>query len=418
MHQQNEKRRVLLLSSLGGMLEYFDFVVFALFSVPISQVFFPHYDPISALLATFSAFAIGYLARPLGGIIFGHFGDKYGRKTSFTLAILLIGLSTFAIGLLPTYGQVGALAPVLLVLCRLLQGLSIGGEVPGAVTYMSEYWPERRGLCCGIIFCFLLMGTTLGLFLQAVMYSLLSQASIAEWGWRLPFWVGGLFGIMAYFLRKRLLALPSFVPFVDQATQFPIVSLFKRQKKRMLVALMFVLASCLPGAVLFIFLPTYLKQVIQFTDNTSLIQAIAMSIGALLCIVVGYLADKLNQLYILIAFAFVTLCCALPIFIIYVYAITDLFWALMLSAMVLGLGFGNALSLLARLFPANIRYSAVGLIYNLATGVGSGLTPLILLSGISYFHAPLFPAYFLIFINLLLLFTVWIWHRSGWVIDH
>ncbi|WP_299010092.1 MFS transporter [uncultured Shewanella sp.] len=407
MPQVYEKRRVLLLSSLGGMLEYFDFVIFALFSVPISQAFFPHHDPVSALLATFSAFAIGYLARPLGGVIFGHFGDKYGRKTSLTVAILLIGFCTFMIGLLPTYVQVGALAPMLLVLCRLLQGLSIGGEVPGAITYMSEYWPERRGLCCGIIFCFLLTGTTLGLFLQAMMHGLLSQASIAQWGWRLPFWIGGLFGIIAYFLRKRLLALPSFVPFMDKTTQYPIVSLFKRQKKRMLVALVFVLVSCLPGAVLFIFLPTYLNQVIQFHDNTSFLQALAMFIGAILCVLVGYWADKFNQLTLLVIFSIVTLCSALPIFIIYVHATTYLLWALLLSAVVLGLGFGNALSLLASLFPANTRYSAVGLIYNLATGVGSGLTPLILLSGITYFNAPLFPAYFLIVMNSLLLLAMW-----------
>ena len=151
------QRKILLLSSLGGMLEFYDFIIYALLASYISQLFFPTHSAINSLLIAFSAYAVGYFARPFGGIIFGHFGDKYGRKKTFTISILVMALSTFIIGILPTYQSVGMLAPTLLVICRIAQGFSVGGEIPGAITYVSESAPDKKAFMTGFVFCFLIL---------------------------------------------------------------------------------------------------------------------------------------------------------------------------------------------------------------------------------------------------------------------
>jgi MFS family permease len=198
MLQQNQ-RKALFLSSLGGILEFYDFIIYALLASFISKLFFPSGSAITSLLIAFSAYAVGYLARPLGGVIFGHFGDKYGRKKTFTISILIMALSTFIIGILPTYSHIGFIAPILLVLCRVAQGISVGGEIPGAVTYVGEIVPEKKGLVTGVIFCFLIAGVALGFIVESVMLEIFDKQQMLSYGWRIPFILGGLFGIIAYY---------------------------------------------------------------------------------------------------------------------------------------------------------------------------------------------------------------------------
>jgi MFS family permease len=159
--------KIIILSSLGGALEFFDFTIYALFASYLSANFFPEQNPIVALINTFAVFAVGYFVRPLGGILFGHFGDRYGRKNAFTISALVMALATLFMGLLPNYQHIGLWAPILLILLRIFQGISVGGEVPGAIVFIAEHLANRRpGLGIG----FIIMGVTLGNVIGSLLF--------------------------------------------------------------------------------------------------------------------------------------------------------------------------------------------------------------------------------------------------------
>ena len=190
--------KTLWLATLGGCLEFYDFIIFVFFAKIIGDLFFPPEIPDWVRqFQTFGIFAAGYLARPIGGVLMGHAGDLRGRKQMFTLGIFLMGLSTLGIGLLPTYTNLGIWAPILLLLFRILQGVAVGGEVPGAWVFVSEHVPYSRvGLACGILTGGLTGGILLGSLVATGFNLLMSPAQTAAYGWRIPFLIGGLFGLL------------------------------------------------------------------------------------------------------------------------------------------------------------------------------------------------------------------------------
>ncbi len=406
MSNQSEPLRILILCSLGGALEFFDFIIFALMAKQIAIIFFPNQNEFNALLTTFSTFAIGYMARPLGGIILGHFGDRYGRKKTFTFSILLMAGSTFAIGLLPTYAQIGVFAPLMLVFFRLLQGLSIGGEIPGAITYMSEYWPNRKGLCIGVIFFCLQLGIALGFLMYSFIINYLTIDDTLQWGWRLPFLMGGLFGCLAYFLRKKLLESPSFIPFITKETHFPLLYLFKHFKRQFIISTLFMACAGLPLTLLFILLPTYLQTALTVNSENLNTQTLAMLFTAFCSLIGGIISDKVNRIKLAGLFIVAEFILSIPIFYIYITHINWMIMAYFLSAILVGLALGNIPGLLPELFPPKVRFSAIGLSYNLGIGVVTALAPLVLLTGIQTFHTPYFPAYLLIGNSVIMLLTL------------
>lgn len=406
MVKQNTNFQVLMLCSLGGLLEFFDFMIFALFSNELAQIFFPNQNKMNALFATFSTFAIGYLARPMGGIIFGHFGDKYGRKRTFTFSILMMAMSTFLIGFVPSYQSIGIAAPILLIILRLLQGLSIGGEIPGAITYISEYLPQSKGIAVGMIFCFLLTGISIGLLMQVGLHTFYTQEAIIDWAWRLPFFIGGVFGCIAYFLRRKLLEIPKFLPFMLKETRFPLIAIFKTQKRTFIFAVLLMSCSGMPLTLLFIFLPTYLSSILGRSDmysTPSIMNAISIVLASLSCLLVGWISDKMNRFYVLIIFAVASLLLPIPIYMIYTDNGQFFPLAILMSSLLVGLALGNSPVMLSELFNANIRYSGVGLAYNIGIGIVGGLTPLLLLSAISTFNSVMVPAYILMINAIVLL---------------
>ena len=228
--------KTLSLSALGGALEFYDFIVYAFFASMISELFFPPNMPEwLKLLQTFGIFAAGYLSRPFGGIIMAHFGDLVGRKRMFTLSILLMAIPTFAIGLLPTYASIGVFAPILLLLMRVMQGAAIGGEIPGAWVFVSEHVPANRmGLACGV----LTSGLTLGILIGSLVYMLLNsgmtQDALREYGWRIPFLLGGVFGFLTMYLRRWLKETPIFIEMQERkklAQDLPLKSVLMEHRE-------------------------------------------------------------------------------------------------------------------------------------------------------------------------------------------
>ena len=212
MQLKKSEVKILGLSSLGGMLEFYDFIIFVFFTNVISSLFFPStLSPFWAAMNTYGAFAAGYFARPLGGIIMAHFGDKSGRKKMFMLSILLMVIPTFVLGLMPTFESIGYVAPIVLLIVRILQGIAIGGELPGAWVFVYEHSNQHSlGFHLGIFTSAVVSGILLGSIVTLAVNMSFTQEEIKEYAWRIPFVLGGIFGIISLFLRKFLNETPVF----------------------------------------------------------------------------------------------------------------------------------------------------------------------------------------------------------------
>lgn len=406
MHK--EQRRLLILSSLGGALELYDFIIFAVFASQIAEAFFPSTSEVASLLITFATFAIGYLVRPLGGMIFGHFGDKLGRKKTFTVSILLMAIATLGIGLTPSYSTIGISASLLIISFRIIQGFSIGGEIPGAITYVTESLPTHKGLACGMIFASLLSGIALGSVVQAFTVTLLSSEQIQSYGWRIPFILGGIFGLLSYILRKDLQESAQFLAIEKAIEKFPLMTILKQELSSVLAS-GFIVALCAVIIVsLFLFMPSYFTSVLHLPTGAYVWQrTISIACGASMSIFFGYLSDIFNLRRLLVGLALLTASLAFPIYSIYTYYPQLYYLAFIASSLLLGISAGIIPRLLSELFPTQIRYSGIALSYNLGFAVFGGLTPFISLSLIYYTGLLTMPALYLIIVSFMTIPALW-----------
>lgn len=247
--------KTLSLAALGGALEFYDFIIFVFFAPAIGQLFFPHDIPDwLRLLQTYGIFAAGYLARPLGGVIMAHFGDLFGRKRMFTLSVLMMSVPTLLMGLLPTYDTIGLLAPVLLLLFRILQGAAVGGEVPGAWVFVSEHVPARHiGYACGTLTAGLTAGILLGSLVATAINSHYSTAEVTAFAWRIPFLLGGVFGLFSVYLRRWLHETPVFAEMKARkalAAEVPLKAVLRDHGRAVIVSMLltWMLSTCKVGS--------------------------------------------------------------------------------------------------------------------------------------------------------------------------
>ncbi len=239
-----EDKRTLGLSSLGGALEFYDFVIYVFYAKIIAELFFPStLSPFWAMLNTYGIFAAGYFFRPLGGIVMAHFGDLVGRKRLFSLSILLMALPTLMIGLMPTYTDIGLAAPLLLLLMRVVQGIAIGGEIPAAWTFVSEHVPEKKiGFANGLLTAGLSLGILLGSLTSLLISLKFNEAEIHAWAWRIPFILGGIFGLIALYLRSYLKETPVFKAMQarkELSKALPIKQVLSSHKSAVLIGMLF-----------------------------------------------------------------------------------------------------------------------------------------------------------------------------------
>ncbi|EAL5925254.1 MFS transporter, partial [Campylobacter coli] len=234
--------KTLGLSSLGGTLEFYDFIIFTFFSSYISKNFFPeNLSPFWQLFNTYGIFAAAYVVRPLGGIVMAHFGDKFGRKKMFMLSILLMVIPTFALAFIPSYESIGYLCVVFLMLIRIAQGISIGGELPGAWIFVYEHSPQgQRRTYIGFLTASVVGGILLGSIVFLLMHKIYTQEELYEWAWRVPFFLGGIFGLISIYLRKFLSETPVFEQMRKENVleKFPLKEVFKRAKAGVLISML------------------------------------------------------------------------------------------------------------------------------------------------------------------------------------
>ena len=259
-----QQAKTLTLSALGGALEFYDFVIFVFFATTMGALFFPADMPgWMRMVQTFGIFAAGYLARPLGGVVMAHFGDLLGRKRMFMLSILMMAVPTLLMGLLPTYAQAGVLAPLLLLLLRLLQGAAIGGEAPGAWVFVSEHVsPRHRTLACGALSAGLCAGILLGSLVARAVNAAFDEATLLAWGWRVPFVVGGVFGLLAMVLRRQLHETPVFAELQARralAAELPLKTVLRAHGGAVLLAMLLTWLLTAAVVVTLLMMPTLLQ---------------------------------------------------------------------------------------------------------------------------------------------------------------
>lgn len=386
----NSQKKLVMYSGVGGLLEFYDFIIYALLASILSQVFFPIENELTSLLATFATFSAGYLARPIGGVIFSHFGDKYGRKTTFMVTIIIMAISTLAMGLIPSYQSIGITATVLLIFFRVLQGLSVGGEIPGAITYIAETVPEESGYATGIIFFYLLNGVTLGSVLYYLANDLLSTAQLLSWGWRVLFIFGGTIGFVGLYLRKKMEDSPAFAK-CESYSRLPVVDVFKTCGVNLVIGTLVVgLIACYVTA-LYLFLPSYFKNVLHYTPpHYLLLSALSIFAGSLFAPAFGKHAAKIGKYKLIRTFSLITL--ILPIFIFKSFASHSFIYPwLLFNCVLCGALTGVFPSLLAELFPTRVRYSGIAISYNIGFAFFGGLAPVIclfLIKATGQTHAP------------------------------
>ncbi|CAG2151557.1 MFS transporter [Cupriavidus plantarum] len=396
--------KTLALAALGGALEFYDFIIFVFFATVIGQLFFPPSMPDwLRQFQTFGIFAAGYLARPLGGIIMAHFGDLLGRKKMFTLSILLMSVPTLAMGLLPTYHSIGLLAPLALLLLRVLQGAAVGGEVPGAWVFVSEHVPNRHvGYACGTLTAGLTAGILLGSLVATGMNSLFTPAELTDWAWRVPFLLGGVFGIASMYLRQWLHETPVFAELQQRkalAAEMPLKSVVRDHRGAVAISMLLTWMLSAGIVVVILMTPTFLQKLFGFDGRTALIAnsfaTLTLSIG---CVVAGILADRFGARRTLFvgglllagtAYLLYTTVGTHPHLLIPLYA---------LAGFMVGT-VGAVPYVLVNAFPAQVRFSGLSFSYNVSYAIFGGLTPMIVTLMLK--NNPLAPAHYVIAVCLI-----------------
>jgi MFS family permease len=284
-------------STIGTVVEWYDFYLYGTAAaLVLNKVFFPNLDPLAGILASYASFAVGFLVRPFGGVIFGHFGDKYGRKPVLIATLLLMGFATAGIGLLPTYNSIGIAAPILLLLLRMLQGLGAGAEYSGAILFSAEYNSDRRGFFASwpAAASDFAVALSAGVF---ALFKLMPDDKFLAWGWRIPFLLSLLAVAVGYFVRRRILETPEFTAVREEArqTRVPALELITKHPRRVLVA-MGVNVGPSVGYVFTVFALGYMTKQLGVPQGTALLAlVIAALCGAVASILFGSLSDHVGR---------------------------------------------------------------------------------------------------------------------------
>ncbi|OYX13232.1 MAG: hypothetical protein B7Z15_08005 [Rhizobiales bacterium 32-66-8] len=390
--------RTLGLTALGGSLELFDFVVFVFFVPVLATVFFPPDIPHwLAQLQTFVVFAVGFFARPFGGVLIAHFGDRTGRKRTFTFTVSLIAVATFGIASLPTYGQIGVAAPLLLALLRLLQGAAVGGEVAGGYLFGAEHVPDsHRGTACGLVAAGMTCGVLAGVMVAAVIHHTLSDAEIRAWGWRVPFLLGGGFGLLTLYMRRHLHETPVFRALEERqalAVSLPLGEVLRAHPRAILISVLTFWTFIAHFVVLGLMGPTLLQSLFQIPAAQALsIGSLGTAANILGCLLSGRLFDRLGEARALVLACLLALGGDLLFFMGAPLA-PDATVPLFILATFGGGLLGAASVIMIRSFPPRIAYSGVSLSLNLVSGIIAGLTPIGLTAALHVL--PSAPAWYL-----------------------
>lgn len=402
-NDQRLVRRAAAGSFIGNFVEWFDYAAYGYLATVIASVFFPSEDRTTALMSTFAVFAISFFIRPVGGVIWGHIGDRIGRRDALSLSILIMSGSTFVIAFLPSYDMVGIWAPVLLLVVRLVQGFSASGEYAGASAFIAEYAPpKKRGLYTSLVPASTAVGLLFGSLLVAWMHTVLTPEQMHEWGWRLPFLLAAPFGLVGRYIRTSLEDTPAFRAMEAKSHSkkeaAPIGLLLTRYRRAVIVALGVASLNAVGFYVLLSYMPTYLSTEQGLTEAASF-RAATISLVAYIAFIfmMGKLSDIFGRKTMLIfaAMSFmamsVTLFQALP-----GASFETMLMIQIMFGLLLAMNDGTLACFLAETFPTSVRYSGFALSFNLANTLFGGTAPFICTWLIKSTGNPFAPAWYLV----------------------
>jgi MHS family proline/betaine transporter-like MFS transporter len=381
------RRRVVISSTIGNALEWFDFTVFGLFASVLSKLFFPSDNPSSSLLLTFATFGIAFAARPLGGLVFGLYADKHGRKKALVVMITLMAIGTGLLGVLPTYGAIGVAAPLLLLLARLIQGFSAGGEFGSASAMLIEFAPPgRRGYYGSFQMVSQSIAFSLGATMAATLNLSLSASDFASWGWRVPFILGILIGPIGWYLRQKCDESPEFKAYLAEKaataqpkTQTTLGTLFSEHPRELIAAFCLIAAGTSFNYVGSVFLPSYAVTELKLPLLSAQIGLLLVSLAvAALAVVFGALSDRIGRRAVIMP--------AMLVFSVMFYVMlqrlvdaptTANLWQLQAMGVLLGAVAGPMPAFMTEIFPVGVRSTGASLMYNFAVMLFGGLAPFI-----------------------------------------
>lgn len=374
--------RSVLSSSVGNVLEWYEYTLYAYFATVISSLFFPTDNAVVSMLMTFATFAIGLAARPVGGIIFGYLGDRYSRRKTLALTVLLMSIPTLFIGLLPTYKTIGIIAPISLVILRILQGIALGGEFGSSCVYLYESVPQNKR---GFFGCMALTGVGLGLVLSActifIVESYASQEAIYAYAWRIPFFISVLGALMTFYMRKTLLETEDFIlaKHERELIKNPFMEMLKNHKKTLLSMFAIFLTTQVSFFIVFIFGKSMMIKFLNFnTHDAGKFNLLTVVSYTLSTVFFGYLSDKINKRYIILFGTLGIFLSAYPFiyFLKAAYPAMILLFSLLMGALI-GMTEGTLNPLVAESFPATIRTTSVAFCWNFTAIAFGGFAPII-----------------------------------------
>ncbi|MER5389970.1 MFS transporter [Saccharopolyspora sp. NPDC002686] len=413
---EREVRRAVAAAALGNTVEWFDFGVYSYLVVIISQVFFPPTSSTAQLLSTFATFAVAFLVRPLGGFFFGPLGDRIGRRTVLAITMGTMALGTLSIGLIPSYATIGVWAPALLLVARLVQGFSTGGEYGGAATFVAEHSPDRRrGFTTSWLEFGTLVGYSSGAALVIALTLALTPQDLVAWGWRIPFLLAGPLGVIGLYLRFRLRETPAYRESSSSersgaaATWRSLRTIFGEHWRPMLVCIGLVLAFNVTNYVLTAYMPTYLSAVLGFQHTSALVLVlVAMLVVLGLIVVLGNFSDRIGRLPIAGLGSIALIVLSFPAFLLMgVGSIPAVLGGLLVIGLMLICFSSTMPSTLPALFPTEVRYGAVSVGFNISVALFGGTTPLVAEALVAATGMPTVPAFLLVVAGVVGLLAVW-----------
>jgi len=400
---RSQLNRAVGAAALGNAMEWFDFGVYGYIAVTLGHVFFPSGNPTVQLIATLATFAAAFVVRPLGGLVFGPLGDRYGRHKILALTMVMMAVGTFAIGLIPSYERIGMAAPLLLLVARLVQGFSTGGEYGGAATFIAEYSTDQKR---GIMGSWLEFGTLGGYIAGAgtvtALQMWLSDADMLAWGWRVPFLIAGPLGLLGLYMRLKLEETPAFQAYNEQvdereADRPSLSDLFRLHWPQLLKCMGLVLVFNVTDYMLLTYMPNYLTVTMGYAESKGLLLIILVMLVMMpLNIVGGLFSDRLGRRPMIIGACVALMVLAIPSMMLIGSGNDGLiFLGLMTLGMALVCFTSSMPSTLPALFYTPVRYSALSIAFNVSVSLFGGTTPLVTAWLVSRTGAPLVPAYYL-----------------------
>ncbi|MDR5806985.1 glycine betaine/L-proline transporter ProP [Caballeronia sp. LZ019] len=391
--------------ALGNAMEWFDFGVYSYIAVVLGRVFFPSSSPSAQLIATFGTFAAAFLVRPIGGAVFGPLGDKIGRQRVLAMTMIMMAASTFCIGLIPGHDSIGMLAPVLLLIARLVQGFSAGGEYGGAATFIAEFATDRRrGFAGSFLEVGTLVGYVFGAGTVALLTTSLSHEALLSWGWRVPFLIAGPLGLIGLYIRMRLEETPVFKKEAEireaherARPKLSLRALLRQQFRPMIQCVGLVLIFNVTDYMALSYLPSFLSATLHFDETHSLfLVLIVMVLMIPMTLWAGHLSDRIGRRPVMMCGCIGLFLLSIPaLLLIRTGAAWPVFAGLFMLGALLSTFTGVMPSSLPALFPTRIRYGALAIGFNVSVSLFGGTTPLVTAWLVEQTGNPMIPAYYL-----------------------